>query len=91
MRIKDVAVMILFLVVMLLCCTACGPKITIQGGSTHTVQGEATVKVVIGVDTTVCEGLEPAAKLECIQALLDLAKAVGEARNEDESTFPGMI
>lgn len=90
MKTTDVAIMLFTLVVLFACCTGCGPKITIQGGSTHTVQGEATVKVVVGVDVSVCEGLEPAAKAECIQSLIELATVVSESKNQEETGFGGM-
>lgn len=90
MKTTDVAIMLFTLVVLFACCTGCGPKITIQGGSTHTVQGEATVKVVVGVDVSICEGLDQEAKLECIKALVDLAKTVGAAKDQEETGFGGM-
>lgn len=70
----------LFLIIM-----ACGPK-----SSTHTVQGEATVRVVIGVDLAVCEQFpEGSERLECIRALIDLAKIANET-DEQEEGFGGI-
>ena len=79
----DVALMLFALVLLFSFCTGCGPKST-----THTVQGEATVKVVISVDTSICDGMEPAAKTECIQSLLDLATAANG--NKEESGLDGI-
>lgn len=89
MKAIDVAIMLFALVVLFACC-ACGPKITVQGGTTHTVQGESTVRVVVGVDTTVCDGMEPAARTECIQSLLDIAKMVSESKDQEQTGFGGI-
>lgn len=67
--------------------TGCG-QFAAKGGTTHTVQGEATVRVVVGVDIAPCEQLPPADKLECIEALVELAKEFGDKANT-EQTFPG--
>ena len=59
----------------------CGPK-----SSTHTVQGEATIKVVVGVDVTVCDQFpEGQQRLECVQSLLDLAKVAAESNNQEST------
>lgn len=63
---------------------ACGPK-----SSTHTVQGEATIKVVVGVDLTVCDQFPVDQRLECVQALLDLAKTLNE--KDEDNGFDGLI
>lgn len=78
-------VMVGVLCVMFLALVACGPK-----SSTHTVQGEATIKVVVGVDLTVCDQFPVEQRLECVQALLDLAKTLNE-KDEDESGFDGLV
>jgi hypothetical protein len=52
--------------------------------SHHTVGGEATVRIVVGVDVTACEGLEPAAKAECVQSLIELAKLITEQQDEEQ-------
>lgn len=90
MKAIDVALMLLALVLLFWFCTGCGPKITVQGETVHRVEGEATVKVVVGVDVSVCEGLEPAAKAECIQSLIELATVVSESKNQEETGFGGM-
>jgi hypothetical protein len=56
--------------------------------SKHEVGGEATVRVVIGIDVTACEGLEPEAKAECIQSLIELAKLLSE--QDDFETTGGI-
>ena len=54
--------------------------------SHHTVSGDATIHVVVGVDVTACQGLEPAAKAECIQSLIELAKVMTETQQVDQPT-----
>jgi hypothetical protein len=44
----------------------------IDGGTTHKVEGEATVRVAF--DFSVCDGLPEDARQECIMVLLDLIK-----------------
>lgn len=61
-----------------------GCDASVKGDTTHTVQGEATVRIVVGVDVTACEGLEPAAKAECIQAMIELAKVMQQAKETQE-------
>ncbi len=51
-----------------------GCDASISGESTHTVQGEATVKIVVGVDVTACEGLN-VATLPASVASRDLSEA----------------
>lgn len=58
--------------------------------STHTVEGEATVKVVVGVDVSVCESMPEADKVECIKSLIELAKAVNEKKDEEQTDFGGI-
>jgi hypothetical protein len=76
-------IMIAVFCVMFLALVACGPR-----SSTHTVQGEATVQVVVGVDLTVCDQFPVEERLECIQALLDLAKTLNE---KEETGFDGLV
>jgi hypothetical protein len=78
-------IMITVLCALFLSLVACGPK-----SSTHTVQGEATIKVVVGVDITVCDQFPVDQRLECVQALLDLAKTLNE-KDDEESAFDGLI
>jgi hypothetical protein len=78
-------IMITVICALFLSLVACGPK-----SSTHTVQGEATVKIVVGVDLTVCDQFpESSERLECIKALLDLAKIMNET-DDEESGFEGV-
>lgn len=58
--------------------------------SRHEVGGEATIRVVVGIDVTACEGLPPEDKLECVQSLIDLAKTIQEqtADQSDLDAFP---
>ena len=60
-------------------------RVKFTGGSTHKLEGEA--KVVLVVDFSVCDGLPPEDKVECIKALLEILK---EANKKDEPTFPGI-
>ena len=83
MKAIDVALMLLMLVVLLTFCTGCGPR-----SSTHTVQGEATVKIVVSVDTTVCDDLPTEDKQECIKSLVDLATAA--TKTQQETGFSGI-
>lgn len=57
--------------------------------SHHEVSGTATVRVVIGIDVAACEGLEPAAKAECIQSLIELAKVL-EANKQTTTGIGGI-
>jgi hypothetical protein len=52
--------------------------------SNHTIGGEATVKIVIGVDVTACEALPPEDKLECVASLIELAKLLTEQGAQPE-------
>ena len=71
------------LTVVVLVLTGCGAADT-----EHEVRGDSTVKVVLGVDYSVCEQLEPELKSECIQTLLELLKAAAEG--EEKTAFPGI-
>jgi hypothetical protein len=51
--------------------------------SKHTIGGEATVRVIVEIDVTACDGLEPAAKAECVEALVSIAKEMAEKANEN--------
>lgn len=88
MRLMDLTILLSALFFMAVCCTGCGVKV--KGDTTHTLQGEATVKVVIGVDVSICQDLEPEAKAECIQSLLDLAKAAAESKDQEQTGFSGI-
>jgi len=67
--------------------TGCAKIIT---DSHHEVSGDATIHVVVGVDVTACQDLEPAAKAECIAALIELAKAATEAQKDDQQGIGGI-
>lgn len=56
--------------------------------SKHEVGGEATIRVVIGIDVTACEGLNSEDKLECIQAMVDLAKTIEHQTQSDSGVLP---
>jgi hypothetical protein len=62
-------------------------NVEVKGKTTHTVQGEATVRMVVEVDTTICDELPAEDRLECIQTLIDLAKVLSE---KDEPAFGGI-
>lgn len=62
-----------------------GCDASISGESTHTVQGEATVRVVVGVDVTACEGLNPEEKAQCIKDLMDLAKIIAAQQSASDA------
>lgn len=52
----------------------CGQKISVSGGTTHRVEGTATIK--LAVDFSICDSLPEADKADCIEKLLEiLAKA----------------
>lgn len=54
--------------------------------SRHEVGGEATIRIVVGVDVTACEGLEPEDKAQCVKDMIELAKMLQEAQlNSDDS------
>ena len=64
---------------MILCLMATGCMDVKVSDSRHEVTGTAAVRVVVGVDVTACEGLPPEDKLECIQAMIDLAELLQTA------------
>lgn len=70
-----IAIMVLGLV--LIMAHGCA-NVEVKGKTTHTVQGEATVRMVVEVDTTICDELPAEDRLECIEALIDLAKMLSE-------------
>lgn len=76
---------LLFAILFLVGCDA-----SISGESTHTVQGEATVRVVVGVDVTACQDLNPEEKAECIAAMVELAKVIAaqQSTSGDLPTTP---
>lgn len=53
---------------------------------TNTVkaEGDATIHIVVGVDTAVCDELPAEDRLECIQSIVDMAKVMTE---KDDSTL----
>jgi hypothetical protein len=53
---------------------SCG-KISVEGETVHRVEGEATTKIVVGVDTSPCDELKPEDKQECIKAIIEIARA----------------
>ena len=52
--------------------------------STHTVQGEATVRVVVEVDVSVCNELPQEDRADCIKNIIELAKAANTAKDDEE-------
>ena len=58
------------------CLTCCGVKAS--GTTTHRVEGEATVRIV--VDVSICDSLEGADKIECIKAIV---KILEEANSKE--------
>jgi hypothetical protein len=71
------------LVFIVLLLTGCG-RIGVSD-SKHEVGGEATVRVVVGIDVTACEGLPPEGKLECITTILDLIKTIQENQSASDA------
>jgi hypothetical protein len=60
-------------------------KIIVEGGSVHRVEGEATTRIIVGVDTSPCDELDQEAKQECIIAIIEIAKqATKESGSEPE-------
>lgn len=68
--------------ILLLCFALVGCMDVKVSDSRHEVSGTATVRVVVGIDVTACEGLPPEDKLECIQSLIDLAKTLQESQSD---------
>jgi hypothetical protein len=62
-----------------------GPK-----SSTHTVQGEATVRVVVEVDVSVCNELPQEDRAECIKNIIELAKSANAAKEQEPEGFGGI-
>lgn len=60
---------------LLILLTSCGVRAS--GTTTHRVEGEATVRVV--VDVSLCDSLKNEDKLECIKTLLEIMKAASES------------
>lgn len=52
----------------------------VDNNTKYTLEGDATVHVVVGVDLTACTGLEEPMKSECIDKLIEIAQAVAEAQ-----------
>lgn len=61
-------VMITVFCAVFLSLVACDTKVT--GETTHTVQGEATVRMEIAIDY--CKDIPPEQKLECLETFADL-------------------
>ena len=76
------------LLLMILLTVGCG-RVGVSN-SKHEVGGEATVRVVVGVDTRVCNELPKAERLECIKAIVDLAKAAATAKDGEDGGFDGL-
>ena len=53
------------------CLTCCGVKAS--GTTTHRVEGEATIRVV--VDVSICDSLTGTDKVECIKTIVEVLKA----------------
>jgi hypothetical protein len=58
--------------------------------SKHEVGGEATVRIVVGVDVKVCDDLSSAERLECIKAIVELAKAAATSKDGEDGGFDGL-
>ena len=63
-------------------------RVDFSGGSTHSIEGEATVRVVVGVDTTPCDKLPAEDQVECIKALVELAEVLQE--KDKPTAFEGI-
>lgn len=74
------------ILILLMLLPACGFKNS--GEAKFVAEGEATINHKVSVDLSLCEGLDQAAKLECIKALVELAKAANEANEETDATPP---
>lgn len=59
------------LVLLSLLLTGCGFKAS--GSTTHRVEGEATVRIV--VDVSICDSLTGTDKVECIKTIVEVLKA----------------
>lgn len=58
--------------------------------SKHEVGGEATVRIVVGVDITACNELPPEDKLECITTMLEIVKMMEESQDQDSDNLSGL-
>lgn len=58
-------------------------KVIVEGGTVHRVEGEATTKIVVGVDTSPCDELDQEAKQECIIAIIEIAKQATKESKDD--------
>lgn len=76
------------LLLMILLSVGCG-RVGVSN-SKHEVGGEATVRIVVGVDTKACDELPQAERLECIQAIVELAKAAATAEDGEDGGFDGI-
>lgn len=63
-------------------------NVQVKGKTTHKVEGDATIHVVVGVDTTPCNELPAEDKLECIRAFIDLAEMLAE--DDEPKGFGGI-
>jgi hypothetical protein len=66
----------LFITGVILLTAGCGMKAS--GGTVHRVEGEATVKIVVGVDVSVCQGLPDEQRFACVNSLVELATKMAE-------------
>lgn len=67
---------------------SCG--IRVNGEQDHKVEGEVTVNVVVKVDITPCQELEPEAKATCIETLVEVARAAAEGIPQQQQGFGGI-
>jgi hypothetical protein len=70
---------------LLMLCTSCG---SVLKSSTHTVQGEATIRHEIRIESDLCDELEGSDKTECLKNLTEALAAASrgtEDMGEDTS------
>lgn len=62
-----------FIFFLLICALhiSCG-RLTVEGGTTHKVEGEAVIKVEVSM--SMCDGLPEDARQECVMTIIDLLK-----------------
>lgn len=61
---------------------SCG-KIAVSD-STHRVEGDTTVHVVVGIDVSACDSFPVEQRSKCVSDLIDLLKAMLEAKGAAE-------
>ncbi len=62
-------------------------KISVDGDTTHRVEGEATTRIIVSVDTAICDELDAEAKQECIKALIELAIEAAKKEQPTKETI----